>query len=257
MVNAWLAPRVQADGLLRGYSPQPRCVRLERPLKVPESVALKCLAVLCRLRGVAFLGLTRVPIATVMMCLPAPDPGPEPPACPVPPLVSFFGTRPRSPSASSWIPASCRAAGGVAPPHPRPQPGLDGLQRERPRRHAARTARVPGRGPAPPVQSTRGACMLPVLHTAMRPTRAGTRANTLDTTVEAPDRRPLAVTFAGDLDGVSDTDWRTALRSGALKIDGSERVRRELPHWFRPSIFSGRPESRCCPCSQHSSARVS
>jgi hypothetical protein len=38
-----------------------------------------------------------------------------------------------------------------------------------------------------------------------------------------------------------DTDWRTALRSGALNIDASERVRRALPHWFRPSMFSDVP----------------
>lgn len=38
-----------------------------------------------------------------------------------------------------------------------------------------------------------------------------------------------------------DSDWRSALRSGALRIEGTERVRRDLPHWFRPPQFAQVP----------------
>jgi hypothetical protein len=57
---------------------------------------------------------------------------------------------------------------------------------------------------------------------------------------------PVTATVRGPLRELirvhrGDTYWRTALRSGALTIDGSERVRTELPHWLRPSMFSAVP----------------
>jgi DNA-binding HxlR family transcriptional regulator len=57
---------------------------------------------------------------------------------------------------------------------------------------------------------------------------------------------PVTATVSGPLRELirvhrGDTDWRTALRSGVLSIDGTERVRRELPQWFRPSMFSAVP----------------
>ncbi len=57
---------------------------------------------------------------------------------------------------------------------------------------------------------------------------------------------PVTATVSGHLRELirvhrGDTDWRSALRSGALEIDGTERVRRDLPRWFRPSPFAEVP----------------
>lgn len=61
---------------------------------------------------------------------------------------------------------------------------------------------------------------------------------------------PVTATVTGQLRELirvhrGDSDWRSALRSGALRIEGTERVRRDLPHWFRPSQFAQvpRPET--------------
>jgi DNA-binding HxlR family transcriptional regulator len=57
---------------------------------------------------------------------------------------------------------------------------------------------------------------------------------------------PVTATVRGDLRELirvhrGDTDWRSALRSGALAIEGTEDVRRRLPHWFVPSQFAAVP----------------
>lgn len=63
---------------------------------------------------------------------------------------------------------------------------------------------------------------------------------------------PVVATVSGQLRELirvhrGDSDWRSALRSGALRIEGSERVRRDLPRWFRPSQFADVPRPQPVP----------
>ena len=47
--------------------------------------------------------------------------------------------------------------------------------------------------------------------------------------------RSLTEVWRGDL------SWSSALRSGALAVEGTERMRRALPSWFALSWFAGVP----------------
>lgn len=38
-----------------------------------------------------------------------------------------------------------------------------------------------------------------------------------------------------------DTEWRDALRSGAIRVEGPAALRRALPRWFRLSVFAAVP----------------
>ena len=57
---------------------------------------------------------------------------------------------------------------------------------------------------------------------------------------------PVSATVRGSLRALievhrGDTGWREALKSQTLSVDAPERIRRQVPRWFRPSIFAEVP----------------